>query len=455
MKQNDRSLSVYPSIRDLFSSADVQRQLEMAVPKIMDKDRLVRVALTVIRTNPKLLECSRESLLVCLMGSAQLGLSPEPYLGQVYFVPFWNSKLNKFEAQMMPGYRGYITLARRSGQVANIAAQAVFKNDYFKIQYGLNPVLDHIPADGDRGEFKGAWTVFNYRNGMSPTFDYMNHSDIDKIKERSKSRDKKGDLVGPWLTDYEEMSKKTVIRRHIKIAPMEIEDRLALAAQAENNALEGIDQRGLFMPDEKPIEISGRPALPGPDPVAVFGDLLKDPEFKDFVGAVAKHNSITEEEVLKSGAVQEDFIPRFKAWKERKPRSKPKDETEAKKADAVEPNAQDPMPSPPADTAPLTQVGGVVETKPETQGQEISEDQGKDTGMAESGPPAGDGSSVEDESIRADLFEKLNDLKMKYPKVYLKTVKGLKIEKLGNDGLIEILDKLGKKIGGDAADERF
>lgn len=232
------------SISEYLNRDYIKRQLEMALPKHLTAERLLRVAMTTIRHNRKLLECSLESLLASVMGCAQLGLEPEPALGQAYLVPYWNEKKHCLEAQLIPGYRGYITLARRSGEVQTVSAQVVYSNDCFKIKYGLDEVLDHVPADGDRGEAKGAYVVFKYKDG-SHSFDYMTIADIDKIKERSKSRNKKGELVGPWITDEDEMRKKTVIRRHIKLVPLSVE--MATAAAAEEKAFAGESQAGLFL----------------------------------------------------------------------------------------------------------------------------------------------------------------------------------------------------------------
>lgn len=232
------------SIAEYLGRDYIKKQLAMALPKHLTTDRLLRVAMTTIRHNRKLLDCTLESLLASVMGCAQLGLEPEPSLGQAYLVPYWSTQKNCFEAQLIPGYRGYITLARRSGEVKTVSAQLVYTNDHFKLQYGLNEILDHTPADGDRGEPKGAYVVFRYKDG-SHSFDYMTIADIDKIKERSKSRDKQGNLVGPWVTDEDEMRKKTVIRRHIKLVPLSVE--LATAAAAEEKAFAGESQAGLFL----------------------------------------------------------------------------------------------------------------------------------------------------------------------------------------------------------------
>jgi recombination protein RecT len=232
------------TIHNLLTRPQMRKQLEMAIPRHMSVDRLLRVAMTAIRANPKLMGCTQESLLACIMGCAQLGLEPEPFLGQAYLVPFkrnvkvgnqWRSQV---ECQLIPGYRGYISLARRSGDVKSVAAQVVYENDHFRLQYGLDEVLEHVPAEGDRGAVRGAYCVFRYKDG-SHSFDYMTKDDIDKIRARSKASDS-----GPWVTDYAEMAKKTVIRRHVKLAPLSVE--MARAAAAENLAMAGESQVGLF-----------------------------------------------------------------------------------------------------------------------------------------------------------------------------------------------------------------
>ncbi len=223
----------------LFKNPRMRRQIEMAIPKHLTPDRLLRVAMTSIRTNPALLDCTPQSLLACVMGCAQLGLEPEPFLGQAYLVPYYNKKKGCREAQLIPGYRGYIALARRSGQVESVSAQCVYENDDFDLQYGIDEKLNHKPARGDRGDLVGAYVIFKYKDG-GYSFDYMPKGDIEKIRRRSKSPDS-----GPWATDYEEMAKKTVIRRHVKIAPLSIE--MAAAANAEALAMAGETQTSMFL----------------------------------------------------------------------------------------------------------------------------------------------------------------------------------------------------------------
>jgi recombination protein RecT len=228
------------TVRDWLTSDAFKEQLRLAAPEMMDVNRLIRIVFTQIRRNPKLMECTRESLMACVMGCAQLGLEPEPFLGQAYLVPYGK------ECTLIPGYRGYITLARRSGEVKSVTAQAVHENDTFELVYGVpEDKLRHVPAIGKRGDFVGAYVVFRYKDD-SYSFDYMPKEDIDKIRKRSKASSS-----GPWVTDYEEMAKKTVIRRHIKIAPLSVE--LRKAAAAEDVLAAGESQMSIFS-DENDYE---------------------------------------------------------------------------------------------------------------------------------------------------------------------------------------------------------
>ncbi|WP_082235001.1 recombination protein RecT [Halobacillus massiliensis] len=191
-------------------------EFERALPKHMDADRLGRIAMTTIRQNPKLLECSIPSLMGAVMQAAQLGLEPG-LIGHCYLVPFWNGKMKQTDVQFIIGYKGMIDLARRSGHIESIYAHTVHESDEFEYELGLHPKLIHKPATGERGEMVFVYAVAHFKDG-GYQFEVFSTSDVEKVKGRSKAGSN-----GPWKTDYEEMAKKTVIRRMFKYLPISVE----------------------------------------------------------------------------------------------------------------------------------------------------------------------------------------------------------------------------------------
>jgi recombination protein RecT len=185
-------------------------QIEKALPKHMTADRLARVMFTVIRTNPKLLGCSMPSLLGCFMQAAQLGVEPG-LIGHCYVIPYGT------EATFILGYRGMIDLARRSGHIQSIYAEVVKEKDDFEYRLGLNPDLIHNPALTDRGKVIGAYGVARFKDGGFQ-LEFMPLEEIEKRRSRSKAKNN-----GPWVTDFDEMAKKTVIRNMFKYLPISIE----------------------------------------------------------------------------------------------------------------------------------------------------------------------------------------------------------------------------------------
>ncbi|MGH0790774.1 recombination protein RecT [Bacillus cereus] len=182
------------------------------LPKHMDMNRMSRIALTTIRTNPKLLECAVPSLMGAVMQAVQLGLEPG-LLGHCYILPY------KREATFVIGYKGMIDLARRSGHIQSIYAHAVHENDEFEYELGLHPKLEHKPSHGDRGAFIGAYAVAHFKDG-GYQMEFMPKSEIEKRRKRSASANSS---YSPWSSDYEEMAKKTVVRYMFKYLPISIE----------------------------------------------------------------------------------------------------------------------------------------------------------------------------------------------------------------------------------------
>lgn len=208
-----------------------KHQLAAALPKHISPDRMIRLACTEFAKNPLLQKCTPVSVFGAIIQASQLGLEIG-VLGQAYLVPYRNNKANTYEAQFIPGYKGLISLARRSGEVTSIETNIVYEHDQFDLKLGLETHVDHAPnLDGDRGRARLVYGVARFRDG-GHHFEWMSLADVDKIRARSKASSN-----GPWVTDYEQMVRKTLIRRMANYLPMSIE--LQVAIQIGDAADEG------------------------------------------------------------------------------------------------------------------------------------------------------------------------------------------------------------------------
>lgn len=204
------------TIRDHIQS--MQGEIAKALPSVITPERFTRIVLSAISTNPKLGECTPTSFLGAMMTAAQLGCEPNTPLGQAYLIPRWNGKKKAMECQFQIGYKGLIDLAYRSGQVSMISAQVVHSNDEFEYELGLNPILRHKPAISNRGEPIYVYATFRTVDG-GYGFECMS---IDDVREHAKkfSDSVKNGSFSPWVSNFEEMAKKTVLKRLLKYAPL-------------------------------------------------------------------------------------------------------------------------------------------------------------------------------------------------------------------------------------------
>ena len=200
----------------------MHNEIARCLPKHLTPERMARIALTELRKTPKLQECDPMSFIAAIMQASQLGLEPG-IMGSCYLIPFWNSKLNKFECTFMPGYRGFLDLARRSGQIVSLVARSVYENDEFTYEFGLKESITHKPTLHDKGELRAVYAVAILKDG-GYQFDVMSKAEVESIRSTSKSKDN-----GPWVTHYEEMAKKTVLRRLFKWLPCSVEMQKAVS----------------------------------------------------------------------------------------------------------------------------------------------------------------------------------------------------------------------------------
>lgn len=211
----------------------VMPRMAAVMPKAMTPDRFYQLAVSCYNQTEKLASCSMESILSSLMQCSALGLEPSVVdgLGRAYIIPRWNSKKRGYEATFLLGFKGMLELARRSGELKDISARAVYEGDTFEYSFGLEEELYHVPSPEPKEgrELAYVYCVAHFMDG-GHYIDVMSRSEVDAVRRRFHTdRDGKLETYGPWATDYEAMARKTVLRRAFPYLPISIEAQEAAA----------------------------------------------------------------------------------------------------------------------------------------------------------------------------------------------------------------------------------
>jgi recombination protein RecT len=231
-----KSTAVAPAKKAALTFEDLlermKPRLEAILPKHLTAERMVALASLAATKTPKLRECQPLSLFNAIMNASRLGLEIGQY---AHLVPFRNNKLNITECVMIPDYRGLISLAVRSEKVVHIDARVVYDGDAFAYVLGSSPRIDHAPKIGTpRGDEHviGFYAVAHLATGMTVFDEPMTKAEVDAVRGRSRAKDD-----GPWVTDYQAMGKKTVVKRLAKFLPQTPE--MAAAVELDNRAETG------------------------------------------------------------------------------------------------------------------------------------------------------------------------------------------------------------------------
>lgn len=212
--------------------------IAQVAPKHLTADRMVRLAMLAVSKQPKLAECSGMSILKSMMVASELGLEPGGALGHGYLVPYRvnQAKRNETprwvnECQFIAGYRGLAKLARNSGEIEIVEAHPVYQGDKFTVRRGSVTELVHEPDYMTREHSDKAlcyYALARYKSG-SVQFEVMTRAQIEGIMRSTQS---KGEY-GPWLDNFDEMARKTCIRRLAKSLPLDSKESDKLARALE------------------------------------------------------------------------------------------------------------------------------------------------------------------------------------------------------------------------------
>lgn len=188
-------------------------ELRAVLPKYLTPERTMQLVSLMIHKTPKLAECDPTSIVASVMQAASLGLDLAPSLGEAWLIPRWNKRIQKTECQFQAGYQGLIKLARQSGEIDSIRAEVVREGETFLYRYDPDLTLIHEPQPDNDAPWWCVYAIAKLANGERQAA-VLSHKQIEAIRARSGSGND-----GPWVTDYDEMAKKSAIRRLVKLLP--------------------------------------------------------------------------------------------------------------------------------------------------------------------------------------------------------------------------------------------
>jgi recombination protein RecT len=210
MSEQTQALAQTPKdLRALINSEKVKTEIIRALPSHVTPDRFIRVMLTALTKNPKLLECTQESVMRCMMEAASIGLELDGR--RAHPIPYFDGKLKAMACQLIVDYKGLVEVVRRSGDVSSIRAELVCENDEFGWVNG--EITHEIDWRKPRGNVQAVYAIAKLKSGevQSST---LTKEEVESIRARSKSPN-----AGPWASDWGEMAKKTAVRRLTKMLP--------------------------------------------------------------------------------------------------------------------------------------------------------------------------------------------------------------------------------------------
>lgn len=228
-------------------------QFRACFPTDKHVDRFIRVVMTAVQSNLALLEAERTSFYAACMKCAQDGLLPD---GKQAVLKIYKTKVKTAEGetwvqavQYEPMTDGLMVKLRNSGEI--VGAPKVhpwYEHDDFDYQLGDDEKIVHRPAiNKPRGRLMGAYSIVKLKSGDTSR-EIMSIEEIDEIMRRTKSKDKDGNIYGPWKTDKPEMARKTVFKRHVKRLPRSTDLDNVINYDNEQNGVEDIRQPGAPAP---------------------------------------------------------------------------------------------------------------------------------------------------------------------------------------------------------------
>jgi len=184
-----------------------RNEIKNALPSDVSVDAFIRAAITSAQLNPEIQACSWTSLWTSCLRACRDGLLPDGQEGAI--VPF------KSTATWIPMYAGLLRRFRRSGQFKWVTAGVVREGEEFEHWIDENGEhFRHVPGEDISTPVTRVYALATTKEG-GVFVAVMPLAEVNKI--RAMSRATRED--SPWKLHWDEMAKKTAIRRLSKMLP--------------------------------------------------------------------------------------------------------------------------------------------------------------------------------------------------------------------------------------------
>lgn len=268
------------AIKQTLSNPSVMKRIEEMIGR--KSDSYITSVMQVINSNGLLAQSTPESVIGAVYTACALNLPLNNNLGFAYIVPFKNRQTGNQEAQFQMGWKGYLQLAQRSGQIKKIASIAVYDTDTEEsVKARLTSFIPQKVSGEVIGYLAYLETVTGFEAHLTMTNEELEQH-ASKYSQTYKTAKSKGQSYSVWHQNWDAMCQKTVIKLLIsKYAPMSVElqqaiefDQAVINEDGEASYVDN-DQEG-----EKPL-----------------ARLISDDQFPQFVSAI-EAGSLTKEHAL-------------------------------------------------------------------------------------------------------------------------------------------------------------
>ena len=206
-------------LRSLTQQPGIQKKLQEVLGTPQKASKFCSALITIANGNAQLKQADPQSIMGAAMVAATLGLDIVPTLGLAYVIPYGR------QAQFQIGYRGLVQLMQNTGKMRRIVTATVYEGELVRgNRFTEEYEFDETCRQSDT--VIGYMAMFETTGGFRKTA-YWTKAQVEQHARRYSQAFQRGVQSSPWVSNFDQMAQKTVLKSICKWAPQSTEMQLA------------------------------------------------------------------------------------------------------------------------------------------------------------------------------------------------------------------------------------